>query len=195
MSLPTLRHLAGAEIDLVEIAPEHFPKIIAWRNAPENRRYFFDDRPWSLQGQHQWYAHYQADPTDLTYTILWKRKSPVGMVALYHIDPTKGTAEFGRLLIGEAEFRRQGIGYAASYLLLAAAFEQLHLHTVVLEVYSWNHAAIQLYRRLGFVTVGGSSRQSYSGEQAVTQMQLLAHHFQIPLSDRAHPLDNRHLCS
>jgi RimJ/RimL family protein N-acetyltransferase len=152
MSRPTVRRIPGKRIDLEDIEPAHFEQVITWRNDPENRRYFFSQHNWTLEGQLKWYERYRSDPTDLTFAIL-KSGLPVGMVALYAIDDDLGTAEFGRLLIGEKKYRRQGIAYEACQLCLDLAFADLSLQQVYLKVYDWNLAAIRLYERLGFVAV------------------------------------------
>jgi RimJ/RimL family protein N-acetyltransferase len=152
MSRPLAEIIRGRQIDLVEIAPVHFERVIEWRNDAENRRCFFTQRNLTLDGQRQWYSKYLADPTDLTFIILLKTGLPVGMMALYAIDQEAGTAMMGRVLTGQKAYRRHGIATEAGGLCLDYGFNTLRLRRVALETYNWNIAAIHLYEKLGFTT-------------------------------------------
>lgn len=52
------------------------------------------------------------------------------------------------------EHQSQGYGYAAMQLVLAFAFQELNLYRLQLTVFSYNHAAIALYEKLGFQREG-----------------------------------------
>lgn len=73
----------------------------------------------------------------------------VGNIKLDKFDWPSGTAELG-ILIGAAEGRGKGIGYAACGLVIKYAFNDLNLRKISLTVYSANTAAIKLYEKLGF---------------------------------------------
>jgi len=148
---PEIQRIAGKTVDLVNVAPEFFEVMVAWRNNPENRRFFFSQTPWTVEGQVRWYARYSADATDATFVIVLKRGEPIGTVAIYGIDEALGTAEFGRMLIGDRRFRGQGFAREAAELALDAAFRLWRLEQVCLEVMDGNAAAIALYEKLGFV--------------------------------------------
>jgi len=75
----------------------------------------------------------------------------IGMVGLYDIDFTKGTAEFGRLLIGEPSARGRGLGLAVTSLLCEFGFKQLKLEEIKLEVLAENVIANAIYTKVGFL--------------------------------------------
>ena len=77
--------------------------------------------------------------------------APVGTCSLFGIDHANATATFGIFI---AERRGTGIGTDATRLTLDWAFTMLGLHNVMLEVFSWNAAAIRTYARAGFKEVG-----------------------------------------
>jgi RimJ/RimL family protein N-acetyltransferase len=67
------------------------------------------------------------------------------------IDHHHGRADFG-ILIGER--RGQGIGTAATGLVLQWAFDVIGLASVMLSVLPSNRAGIRAYEKAGFRTVG-----------------------------------------
>ncbi len=72
----------------------------------------------------------------------------MGEVVLKDIDVTNRSAS---LRIGlRTPFTSQGYGTEALQLMLAHAFETLHLHRVELEVFAFNPRARHVYARLGF---------------------------------------------
>ncbi len=77
----------------------------------------------------------------------------VGNIGLKNHDWENGAAECF-VEIGELSVRRQGVGSAAMRALLEIAFQGLRLTRVRLGVFEFNVAAIQLYRKLGFVDDG-----------------------------------------
>lgn len=77
----------------------------------------------------------------------------IGNVGLKGYDWEKRTAECF-IEIGEAAMRGKGVGSAAMRALLDIAFDKMHLERVRLGVFEFNVAAIQMYRKLGFVDDG-----------------------------------------
>lgn len=73
----------------------------------------------------------------------------IGLLELDGIAWTHGTT-FVSVGIGEEADRGQGYGREAMRLGLRFAFDELNLHRVCLTVFSYNQAAIALYRGLGF---------------------------------------------
>jgi RimJ/RimL family protein N-acetyltransferase len=71
-------------------------------------------------------------------------------VSLYNVDWLLGSAEFGRIVIGEPAARGKGYGLRATRLVLGIAGDA-GLRTIHLEVKSDNAAAIRLYEKTGFV--------------------------------------------
>lgn len=78
-----------------------------------------------------------------------KSRQPLGIISLIHIDFKNRSAECV-LDIGEKAIWGSGIGTAALELLLAFGFNELNLHRIYLQVFSFNNGAIRLYEKIGF---------------------------------------------
>ncbi len=77
----------------------------------------------------------------------------IGICGLHGINPVARSAEL-RILIGEKQWWGQGFGTEATQLLLAWAFEVLHLHKVWLGVNAAQTNAVRVYEKVGFVREG-----------------------------------------
>ena len=169
--------LAGQRIDLLNVGPSFFEKIVEWRNDPDTRRQFFSKTMLTLADQERWHEAYQRDESDMTFVLQLKSGIPIGMIGLYRIDRRAKTAEFGRLLIGEKSYRGKGFAEEACRLLLDYGFDQLKLETIDLEVYDSNLPAIALYDRLGFETVAIDACRDANGiEQRKRKMVMRIEH-------------------
>jgi RimJ/RimL family protein N-acetyltransferase len=73
----------------------------------------------------------------------------IGACSLQQIDFRNRRAELSIFLLRQAQ-RGQGIGLAATRLLLAYAFEAVNLERLYLGVYSFNQAGLRVYERAGF---------------------------------------------
>jgi RimJ/RimL family protein N-acetyltransferase len=75
-------------------------------------------------------------------------KRTVGTVAIYNIDHTDQSAEYGRLIIEE---QSRLFSVEIAYLALAFAFEQLGMKTLYGHVKDTNLAALKFDQAVGFV--------------------------------------------
>lgn len=173
MSRPGFERIEGLAVDLIEIVPEYFEHVVRWRNSPENRRYFVSQTEFTLDGQTRWYDNYRGNPSDLTFIISLKTGQPIGMAALYSINERNGSAEFGRLLIGDAICQGKGLGLEATRLCLKTGFDSLRLDRVYLKVFDWNQRAVHVYERLGFTSRGVVDMDDGTGHrQPVREMSI-----------------------
>jgi diamine N-acetyltransferase len=107
-----------------------------------------------------WWEEYRTKNNDFVFIIeeTEKLNRPVGQISLYNIDLENDEAEYGRLMIGDNEIRRRGLARRATALLLTWAFNSLGIKRIYLEVFKGNTAAINLYRRCGFVSYGNRGK-------------------------------------
>ena len=148
--------LADERVRLRLLQPDDLPLTLAWRNQDHIRQWFFYSDPLTPAQHAAWYAQYAERDDDFVFIIEEAAQAhrPVGQVALYHIDWAARRAEFGRLLIGEADAAGRGLARAATALLVQAAQGQWGLHEIYLEVYTHNAAARAIYARCGFQMAG-----------------------------------------
>lgn len=139
--------------------------VVAWRNDPEIKQYFYEEEPLSLDSHLQWYAAVNGDSSQRYYMVdalmtpdrsdrLLDEPVPIGTIGLNHIDWRNRTAEYGRLLVGPVEYRGGGYGREMEYLILDYAFGHLNLHKIWSEILAGNEAPMRLHRWTGFTEEG-----------------------------------------
>lgn len=77
----------------------------------------------------------------------------IGDIELNYID-LLNRSSFIRIQISNNNYLSKGYGTEAMKLLLDYGFGVYNLHRIELEVYSYNHRAIQAYKKLGFKEEG-----------------------------------------
>lgn len=132
------------------------PNTLKWRNQDHIRRWFFNSNILSAEQHGAWFRQYQERDDDFVFIIeeVDQGYRPVGQVALYHVDWENRRAEYGRLMIGEADAAGKGLARAATQAILKIGFEVLGLKEIYLEVFPENSRAIKLYEAVGFQEVG-----------------------------------------
>ena len=137
------------DVNLNPIKKTDIERIRLWRNSASTLGVFIDNRIITREDQIRWYDKYKSNINDKMFIINYKN-NPVGTVALYNIDFSHSTAEFGRLLIGDLNSRCKGIAFIATKLLCEYGFNKLGLNKIILEVYKDNIKAMNLYKKIGF---------------------------------------------
>nr|WP_308742750.1 GNAT family protein [uncultured Anaerocolumna sp.] len=104
-----------------------------------------------------------GQPDAKGYIIEYKETGQaVGIISLIHIDTKNRSAECV-IDIGEKDMWGKGIGKAALTMILRYAFDELNLHRVFLQVFSFNQRAINLYEKIGFKQEGQLRQALYRG--------------------------------
>jgi RimJ/RimL family protein N-acetyltransferase len=131
-----------------------------WMNQLEVRRGLNHLGIATPESQDKWVAENleegaKRQPKGLEFTVYDRTDTtPVGTAGLFNISHSHGTAGFA-IVIGER--RGNGLGTAATRLVLDFAFHVLDLQNVMLETLEWNTAAITAYERAGFRHVGAAA--------------------------------------
>ncbi|WP_027086116.1 GNAT family N-acetyltransferase [Cohnella panacarvi] len=135
--------------------------VLLWRNDPAIRQWFLSSGTITWEQHRNWYARYLENGADIAFIAedMAGLHEPVGIAALYRIDASRGTAEFGRLMVGNARAKGKGFGLEIVGAICAFGFERLGLNAIDLEVYEHNAAAIKIYEKAGFRTVGAKSAE------------------------------------
>lgn len=148
-----MKALATARVRLAPLTESDLRMVLDWRNAARER--FLDSGFVSFEDHRSWFRRYLDRDNDFDF-VIWETRAlnrPVGRVALYDIDWRSRSAQYGRLVIGDAEALGTGIAREATELLLGHAFKDLGLEEVRLVVLRGNERAIGLYRHCGFKVV------------------------------------------
>ncbi|MEW1913615.1 GNAT family protein [Kitasatospora sp. NPDC085895] len=147
--------LTGTAVQLRPFRPEDLPDITAALDDPEVLRLTGSAHRPNIGAEAiaRWYTtrNEQTDRLDLAVVDLASGRC-VGEVVLNEWDEPNLSCSF-RTLIGPAG-RGRGLGTEALRLLLGHAFDELGLHRVQLEVYSFNPRARRVYEKVGFVAEG-----------------------------------------
>lgn len=148
--------IVGPRTRLRPLNRDDLERTLAWRNRDDNRRWFLHSQPITWEQHTRWFEAYSARDDDFVFVVedLSAGGVPVGQAALYRIDWTEGSAEFGRLLIGEPSARGRRLGQEITALLVDFGFRHWGLRRIHLEVFAHNQRAIGIYRECGFEDLG-----------------------------------------
>lgn len=146
--------IKGERVYLTAVDESSLEQLRAWRNRSELRRYFREHREISQQMQDKWFKErVLGNPDQYDFEIHENGFGKfIGHCGLYYVNRVNRSAEF-TIYIGDDEHRGRGCGSDALRTLFRYGFETLGLHRIWCEVFS-NNAAINVYRRLGFVDEG-----------------------------------------
>lgn len=137
-------------ISLVPLEYQHIHLLRILRNKA--RFYFKCSNVISAEDQENWFSLYKSTPNDYMFAVL-KNDFFIGASALYGINQTLKTAEFGRLVIDKDIPTTKGTGKEATYLTCLIGFQLLGLNAIFLEVLDNNISAIKTYYRVGFTEI------------------------------------------
>ena len=108
----------------------------------------------SLFAQKRWFEQWSFRTDEKLFMITMKDGTPIGTIGLVNIDLRNRRAEGGRLLLGKLEWREQGYGAEAEFLLLKYAFNHLNLHKISTEVFKFHTTVISLHKKFGMKRAG-----------------------------------------
>jgi RimJ/RimL family protein N-acetyltransferase len=168
------RHIPPLQAERVRLRlleEQDLPRTLAWRNQDHIRHWFFYSERLTPEQHAGWFARYQPRDDDFVFIIeeTAGEPRPIGQVAIYNVDWVGGTAEFGRLMIGEADAAGRGLARAATEAVVALALEQLGLREVYLEVIPSNVRAIKVYEACGFEVSGRSEKAVRMSKRAAAR--------------------------
>ena len=139
-------------ISIRKFTKDDIPNKVRWINNPENNQFLHYDLPLCIDKTEKWFASVK-ERRDRYDCVICVDNVPVGLIGLLNIDIKNKKAEF-YISMGEVSYKKCGIGFAATRLILDYAFYELSLHKVYLNVDSDNIAACKLYEKAGFSLEG-----------------------------------------
>ncbi len=110
-------------------------------------------RPFSMSDLIAWVDLHRNARDEAFFVIAGEGDRVLGHVALYRIDRTVASAEFG-ILVGDKAVWGKGLGTAFTQFMIEYGFDELDLRRIYLHVLETNTRARRLYEHLGFVAEG-----------------------------------------
>ena len=139
------------EILIRDFKEEDIENKIKWINDINNNEYLHYCIPLNYDDTKKWFIN--KDNSTRIDCVIEYLEIPVGLIGLLNIDKINSKAEF-YISMGDTNYKRKGIGYNSSKILLEYAFNDLKLNKVYLNVDADNVAACLLYEKLGFKVEG-----------------------------------------
>ena len=146
-------------IELLRFTAADVDRLISWVPSPDflfqwaGMSYVF---PLTREQIEEFLALGEGDEPDV---LMFKAVQPgtvhvvghlVCHVDLLNLDRNNRSLTIGRVLVGDANSRGQGVGKGIVKSALRIAFDELGMHRVGLGVFSHNAAALTCYERVGF---------------------------------------------
>ena len=123
---------------------------VKWINDDNNNEFLHYNIPLKIEDTINWYKNNINNDKRYDMVIMYDN-IPVGVIGIINIDKKKGEYY---ITLGEHDYKRKGISYEASKLILDYAFNNLKLEKVWLCVDEKNIAARKLYEKVGFKLEG-----------------------------------------
>jgi len=128
------------------------PFKVKWINDENNNKYLHYDLPLREDKTLIWYRNNKDRKDREDFTITYNNE-PAGLIGLLNIDSRNKKAEY-YICIGEEKYKRKGIAYSASKLLISYAYNELYLNKIYLYTEICNSQAQRLFEKLGFQKEG-----------------------------------------
>ena len=144
-------------VKIRKFSSEDIENKVRWINNPDNNEYLHYNIPLNSKDTLMWYEK-NKDNTNRYDMIIEYNKIPVGVIGIINIDKKKGEYY---ITLGESKYKRKGISYEATKLILDYAFNELKLEKVWLCVDEKNAAARHLYEKVGFIQEGFLRKDIY----------------------------------
>lgn len=88
----------------------------------------------------------------------------IGIIELDGIEPKDYCAGFG-ITIGDKDYWNKGYGTEAANLIIKYGFEQLNLHRISSNAFSFNERSIRMHKKLGFREEGRQREINFANGQ------------------------------
>ena len=138
------------KIFLRKMEEQDTENIIRWRNSDFVTRNFIYQKPFTVEGHHEWIRTMIDTGKAIQFMICEEETGrAVGSVYFRDINDTHHKAEYG-IFIGEKDALGKGYGTEAARKMIAYGFDTLHLHKIMLRVLAENTAARRSYEKAGF---------------------------------------------
>ncbi len=147
------KKLIGDRIYLSPRNTEDLEKFTEWLNDMEITNYLGRSGVLcTLDGEKQYLEEHKN--AEASFVIVTNDKDEmIGTISLEGIDNVHRTATLG-IFIGNKEYWNNAYGTEAIRLILDYGFNYMNLHTIKLDLMSFNQRALKCYKKCGFKETG-----------------------------------------
>lgn len=144
--------IEGKYVRLEEVCPKYFPKVIEWRNNPENNRFLNQPFKLTMELQQKWYEEkYLNDLTQGLFIIIDKENSVAFATMGYtNYDLNEKICITGRLLVGEHEYKGSKKWEEGIFLFNDYIYNRLKVNIMYAHVVVENIASIKWHLKWGY---------------------------------------------
>jgi RimJ/RimL family protein N-acetyltransferase len=159
--------IEGARVGLRAIEREDLARLLEWRNRPALRRHFREYRELSAAQQERWFENtVLGDPATRMFAIVERGAARLlGACGLCHIDWVNRSADFSLYIGHDGLYIDDVWAPDAGRTLLGYGFDELGLHRIWCEIYSFDAPKQRLLPSLGF-RLDGRHRETHWAEGA-----------------------------
>lgn len=144
--------IRGEIVGLRAIEKKDLTQLLKWRNKPEFRLFFRENRELGMDHQLLWYEKFVLnDPNTRMFAIVeLKTNELIGACGLCYIDWINRNADFSIYIGKDDIYIDDYFAVESANLMEKYAYEELNLHRLWSEVYSIDIRKIKLFEQLQF---------------------------------------------
>ena len=148
--------LKGKYVGLRAIEESDLSQLLLWRNQPNYRRFFREYRELSQTNQKNWFdSKVLNDKSTEMFSIVDVNTGELlGACGLCYIDWINRNADFSIYIGKDDLYIDEKYAIEAAQIMMKYGFEELNLHKLWSEIYSFDEAKKVMFDRLGFKLEG-----------------------------------------
>lgn len=145
------KKISGGKVILRPLEKQDLTRSLQWLTNPLVNKYLSQNfKDLTGEQEEKWFDYIQDSQKDMVFAIIDRAAGlHIGNCALHKIDKIKDSCELG-IVIGEKEYWDKGYGTDSVKVLVDFALMDLGLFRIRLNVYTYNHRAINTYSKCGF---------------------------------------------
>ena len=148
--------LKGKYVGLRAIEESDLTQLLLWRNQPNYRRFFHEYRELSQTNQRNWFDSKVLNDksTEMFSIVDINTGELLGACGLCYIDWINRNADFSIYIGKDDLYIDEKYAIEAAQIMMKYGFEELNLHRLWSEIYSFDEAKKVMFDRLGFKLEG-----------------------------------------
>ncbi len=157
--------LCGRLVSLRAIERDDLPQLLAWRNDPDFRRFFRENRELNLDQQIRWYDNLALTDSNVRmFSIVDNSTNKLlGACGICYIDWVNKSGDLSIYIGADNLYIDDILAPDAATVTINYGFDELGLHRIWAEVYEFDKKKRRLFDTLGF-SLDGRHREAHWGE-------------------------------